>query len=104
LVNILDFQKVPVGKGHDIAQLLKVESKGFIFDMPRDAFSKRNLKTTSSLFATLETMKDRELVSGKYGGCIKELSKKPIVIFANCSPNLAKLSIDRWVLFHTRLG
>ncbi|KZR96030.1 Uncharacterized protein APZ42_009864, partial [Daphnia magna] len=45
-----------------------------------------------------------ELFHGKYKGCEKVTLNNTVIVFANQLPNLDRLSLDRWVFFHTKLG
>jgi len=47
-------------------------------------------------YASVESIKDGLVFSGKYDGGSKLFPKPHIVIFANWFPDLSKLSLDRW--------
>lgn len=47
-------------------------------------------------YASVESIKDGLVFSGKYEGGSKLFPKPHIVVFANWMPDLSKLSLDRW--------
>lgn len=105
LVREKNFQPLPAGTTHHLCGLVKLDKKGFLFDLSRSAFCKENIDSTNSFYQALESVKNGILVSHKFAGSEKFLPEDCVVIvFANDPPNLTRLSIDRWDIFHTKLG
>jgi len=51
-------------------------------------------------YASIESIKDGLVFSGKYEGGTRLFPRPHIVIFANWLPDFAKLSLDRWDIRH----
>lgn len=51
-------------------------------------------------YASVETIKDGLVFSGKYEGGTRLYPRPHVVIFANWMPDLTKLSLDRWDIRH----
>ena len=75
----------------DIAFLITVPVRGFVFDVNRE-------DAPSVKYGTLESAKNGYLMSGKYSGKITRFNVMPVVVFANSLPDCSKLSQDRWKL------
>ena len=73
----------------DLAPLINFPINGFVFDVSRDDIHSVN-------YSSLESLKNGSIILGKYGGRIVKFSTKPVVTFANGSPDEAKLSMDHW--------
>ena len=73
----------------DLAPLINFPINGFVSDVSSDDIH-------SVDYSSLESLRNGSIISGKYGGRIVKFSTKPVVIFANGSPDEAKLSMDRW--------
>ena len=73
----------------DLAHLMSDDVKGICFDVSR---ASQNFFD----YSTLESVKNGYLVSGKYYGKVCRIPVVPVVVFANCYPNLGLLSQDRW--------
>jgi len=53
-------------------------------------------------YATVESIKDGLVFSGKYEGGVRIFPKPHLVIFANWFPDLTKLTADRWEILTLR--
>jgi len=73
----------------DFAPMVDRNLKGVVFDVCRANEKKFD-------FSTLESIKNGFIVSGKYGGQSIWLESKPVVVFANYTPDKSLLSRDRW--------
>lgn len=85
---------VSSGTAKDIAyQIVKLpwDPKIVIFNLPRSAEGAMS-------YAALESVKDGLIFSAKYEGGVKLFAPPHVIIFANFMPDLAKLSMDRWVI------
>lgn len=60
-----------------------------IFDVPRSSFGYLN-------YAGIEKIKDGQIVSGKYEGCLAIIASPIVIIFANEEPEYDMMSKDRW--------
>lgn len=47
-------------------------------------------------YASVETIKDGLVFSGKYEGGTRLYARPHVIIFANWLPDMTKLSLDRW--------
>lgn len=47
-------------------------------------------------YASVESIKDGLVFSGKYEGGSKLFPRPHVIVFANWNPDLSKLSLDRW--------
>jgi hypothetical protein len=86
------------GKGADVLCGISkfIEEHGrcppiIIYDIPR---------STSEYvsYQSIEKLKDGKFFSGKYESGMVRYNKPHIVCFANCEPDVEKLSGDRWVV------
>jgi len=59
------------------------------FNLPRSAEGAMS-------YAAIESLKDGLLFSGKYEGGVKLFPPPHVVVFANFTPDMTKLSLDRW--------
>jgi len=73
----------------DLGPMLERNIKGIVFDVCRS-----NHRFFD--YGTLETLKNRYLVSSKYSGQTIWLPEIPVIVFANHHPNREYLSEDRW--------
>jgi hypothetical protein len=62
-----------------------------VYDVPR---------STSEYvsYQSIEKIKDGKFFSGKYESGMVRYNKPHVIVFANCRPDLEKLSADRWVV------
>ena len=83
-------QFMSVGKRDDLAFSVKVESKLFVFDVPRGSMEFLQ-------YGILEQLKNRVVFSPKYMSVTKILHQVPhVVVFCNEHPDMTKLSEDRY--------
>lgn len=76
------------GNKNDIAYAWKGEGI-VIFDYARGGAEYVN-------YATIESIKNGMIFSGKYASGLKRYAKPHVIIFSNFEPDMAKLSLDRW--------
>jgi len=85
-----DVQIFSLGKRDDIAYSIDVSKKYFFFDLPRSGLE-------FFQYSILESIKDRIIFSPKYESQTKVLSHDAhVVVFMNQSPDMTKLSRDRY--------
>jgi len=85
---------VSSGSAKDICyQVIKStwDPKIIVFNLPRSAEGAMS-------YSSLESCKDGLIFSGKYEGGCKLFPPPHVIVFANFMPDLAKLSMDRWVI------
>lgn len=82
------------GSAKDIKALLLAtkESRDIVIDLTR---SNENFVS----YTLMEELKDGFIFSTKYEGGCKLISTPHVIVFANFSPDISKLSIDRWKIF-----
>ena len=73
----------------DIGFIMKSSASGYCFDVSRSSIA-------SFDYCCLENIKNGFIVSGKYRGTTRRLEVKPVVVFANDTPDRRQLSDDRW--------
>ena len=76
----------------DITMKFDINSTGVIFDVCRTAVSKID-------YNTLECIKNGYLATGKYHSMKLVFDSKPVIVFANNTPDTSRLSSDRWQIF-----
>lgn len=69
------------------------EGRIVVFDLARDAEQK-------NIYEPIELFKNGILQSHKYRGRTRVIKSPHVVVFANFSPNYAKLTRDRWVIWN----
>lgn len=85
-------QILSVGKRDDLAFCVDIDTKVFIFDIPRGQMEFLR-------YEILEQMKNRRVFSMKYESCVKLLYFQPhVIVFCNEDPDLEKMSEDRYIL------
>lgn len=90
-------QVFSVGKRDDIAFAVDESKHIFFFDIPRS-------QAEFLRYEVLEALKDRIIFSPKYGSRTKMLRTTPhVVCFMNESPDMNKLSADRYEVVNLRL-
>ena len=83
-------QILSIGKRDDLAHAIKIDTKVFLLDIPRDSMQYLQ-------YSVLEMMKNRIVFSPKYSSQTKILHSTPhIVIFSNEEPNMAAMTEDRY--------
>lgn len=90
--NVVHTLFVSSGRATDIAyQIIKTawDPKIVVFNLPRSA-------EQAMSYASLESVKDGIIYSGKYEGGSKLFPPPHVLVFANFFPDLTKLSLDRW--------
>lgn len=88
-------QILGVGKRDDMAYCVDPDKDVVLIDCPRS-------QSEYLQYSVLEMLKDRLVMSNKYGSKMKVLSKIPhVVVFMNEEPDMEKLSADRYAI--TRL-
>lgn len=73
----------------DLGFMLKHDIRGFCFDVSRS-------ESSSFHYGVLEAVKNGYLISGKYTGIIHRFDPRPVVVLANCRPDMTQLTRDRW--------
>ncbi len=79
LVKKKGFQDLPAGTAHHVAGKIDPTAEGYIFNLEKNAFTKRNAGKTSDLFSLAENVKDGKVKSAKFKGVRKDL-QNPIVV------------------------
>jgi hypothetical protein len=98
LASCKDYDSIPAsGRINDVAHLISINRKGYIFDLTRDTREYR------SIYAMIEMLKNGILISTKYQGAKKirnrSLNAPIILVFTNELPNRNLLSRDRYRIF-----
>jgi len=87
-------QVLSIGKRDDIAYAIDESKRYFLFDLPRS-------QCEYLQYSILEQLKDRMVMSNKYGSRMKHLEHTPhVVVFTNEEPDMTKLSEDRYVIYN----
>jgi hypothetical protein len=85
-----DVQVLGPGKRDDLAYIVDVTTKVFLFNIPRGNMEYLN-------YGLLESLKDRMVMSTKYVPVMKLIRECPhVVVFCNEDPDLNKMSGDRY--------
>lgn len=85
-------QILGIGKRDDMAYTVDPSKDIFLIDVPRS-------QSEFLQYAVLEMMKNRCVMSNKYGSTMKILSKLPhVIVFMNEHPNMESLSDDRYII------
>jgi len=85
-----DVQLLGPGKRDDIAHMIELGKRIFLFNIPRGSMEFLN-------YGLLEMLKDRMIVSPKYESTMKILDYVPhVVVFSNEHPDETKMSADRY--------
>lgn len=83
-------QVLRVGKRDDLAHVIDVSKRVFIFDIPRQQMQFLR-------YEILESLKDQILFSPKYESCSKTLRECPhVIVFSNEAPDMTMLTEDRY--------
>lgn len=89
-------QLLSIGKRDDLAYAIDESKRWFLFDVPRS-------QSEFLQYSVLEQLKDRLVFSPKYCSRTKTLQATPhVVVFMNESPNMTKLSADRYKVINLR--
>lgn len=85
-----DCQFLSVGKRDDLTHVIDIQTKYFLFDIPRGQMEFLQ-------YSVLEMMKNQLVFSPKYHSQVKRLIHTPhIVVFCNEEPDMSKLTEDRY--------
>ena len=89
------------GKGADVRNGV-VEYKKIHGDTPELVLFPipRSYNTEYLSYEALENIKDMYFYSGKYEGGMINGNAPHLIVFANEPPDISKMSIDRWEIFH----
>lgn len=83
-------QRLSIGKRDDLAHVLDISKRVFLFDIPRTQLEFLQ-------YSVLEGIKDRMVFSPKYESVCKVLSHEAhVIVFTNEYPDKTKLSRDRY--------
>lgn len=83
-------QILSIGKRDDLAFIIDVSKRVFLFNVPRDGMQFLQ-------YTILEQLKDRIVHSFKYRSCVKVFSANVhVVVFCNEAPDMTKMSGDRF--------
>ena len=86
-------QILGVGKRDDIAHMIDVHKRIFLFNVPRGQMEYFQ-------YSVVEMIKDMMVISPKYNSRRKDLRQKShVVVFCNEAPDMTKMSHDRYVSF-----
>lgn len=87
-----EFLSITMNKSADILTVVEETYKGYLIDLPR------SYDTKYTPFNAIEQIKNGYVTEGKLKSKARVLNFAPphVVIFSNQSPNLDKLSMDRW--------
>jgi len=94
----LGYQYLIGGSARDLGGMMDINANGYCIDLMRT--TKRN----GDVFNLVEQVTNGQIMTTKFLGRKAFLSSKVVVFVANYMPNLAGLSLDRWCIFHTKLG
>ncbi|ASH99186.1 replication-associated protein [Giant panda circovirus 2] len=87
-----DVQVLGPGKRDDLAHVIDVGSRIFLFNVPRKSMEFLN-------YGFLESLKDRMVFSPKYESQMKILKHKcHVIVMCNEMPDMEKMSADRYVI------
>lgn len=73
----------------DLGHVLRDDCQGIVVDVARS--SENNLD-----YCVIESLKNGYIITGKYGGRMRQFKPMTVVVFSNFYPNKTKLSLDRW--------
>jgi len=80
------------GKRDDLAHCVEVDTRIFLFNVPRGSMQFLN-------YGLLENLKDRMVLSPKYDSKMKILRSVPhVIVFSNEDPDMDKMSADRYIV------
>ncbi|AXQ65676.1 MAG: putative viral replication protein [Kreonivirus seabatis] len=89
-------QLLGVGKRDDLAHAIEPDKRYFLFDVPRTQLE-------FFQYSILEQLKNRIVFSPKYSSRVKVLNHVPhVVVFCNESPDMNKLTSDRYKVINIR--
>lgn len=89
-------QCLSIGKRDDIAHVINESKRVFLFDLPRS-------QSEFLQYSVLEQLKDQMVFSPKYNSRMKMLPHRPhVVVFTNETPDMTKLSRDRYKIINWR--
>lgn len=89
-------QLLGVGRRDDMAYVVDPDKDIFLIDVPRS-------QAEYLQYSVLEMLKNRMVMSNKYGSTMKVLRKLPhVVVFMNEHPDMTKLSEDRYRITNLR--
>ena len=94
----LGFQYLIGASAKALCGMLDINAKGYCIDLMRT--TKRN----GDVYNLLEQITNGEIQTTRYHGRVAIPSSRIVVVVANYMPNLAGLSLDRWCIFHTKMG
>lgn len=85
-------QYLGIAKRDDLCFMIDPSKDIFLLDVPRQQMEYLQ-------YPVLEMLKNRLVVSPKYGSTVKQLTKVPhVVVFANEYPNMDAMSNDRYIV------
>lgn len=99
LKNKEKFQYIISESARDVAGMLRPHAKGYCIDVVRVGD-----KQGSKFNSLSEQITNQNIFSGKFFGFEVTTSSPTICVLSNFMPNLAALSMRRWVILHPKLG